>query len=150
MLFSLPWKIQAWKPSWAIDPLLDVVHSLSHSRAGLVREEREVEQLMSDDIEKLRLVDKTVDNVLVLFFFLECSKQSVPDTEPASIILIQTVPSNSAALIAGQSNSLVGEVIGSVIFFLIFTYDSDVRPTLDYPFLKELEFLCIKKLRIFA
>ena len=61
---------------------------------------------MSDDIEELRLVDKTVDNVLVLFFFLECSKESVPDTEPASIVLIQTVPSNSAALIAGQSNSL--------------------------------------------
>ena len=45
---------------------------------------------------------------------------------------------------------LLGEVIGSVIFFLFFTYDSEVRPTLDYPFLKELEFLCIKKLRIFA
>ena len=35
-------------------------------------------------------------------------------------------------------------------FLFFFTYDSEVRPTLDYPFLKELEFLCIKKLRIFA
>ena len=94
LLFSSPWKIQVRKPSWAIDPLLDVVHSLGHSRAGLVCEEGEVEQLVSDDIEKLRLVDETVDNVLVLFFFLECSKESVPDTEPASIVLIQTVPSN--------------------------------------------------------
>ena len=34
-------------------------------------------------------------------------------------------------------------------FFLIFTYDSEVRPSMDYPFLKELQFLCIKKLRIF-
>ena len=78
-----------------------MVHSPGNSRAGLVCEEGKVEQLMSDDIEKLRLVDKTVDNVLVLFFFLECSKESVPDTEPASIVLIQTVSSNSAALIAG-------------------------------------------------
>ena len=44
----------------------------------------------------------------------------------------------------------IGECIGSDILFLNFLYDSEVRLILDYPFLKELEFLCIKNLRIFA
>ena len=60
--------------------------------AGLVCQEREVEQLVSDDIEELRLVNKTVDNILVMFLLLKCPKQPVPDTQPASVILIQAIP----------------------------------------------------------
>ena len=60
--------------------------------AGLVCQEREVEQLVSDDIEELRLVNKTVDNVLAMLLLLKCPKQPVPDTQPASVIFIQAIP----------------------------------------------------------
>ena len=60
--------------------------------AGLVCQHREVEQLVSDHIEELGLVHKTVDNVLVLFLFLKCTKHPVPDTQPAPVVLIQAIP----------------------------------------------------------
>lgn len=67
-------------------------------RASLVGQERKVEKLVPDYIEELRLVHKTVDNVLVTLLLLKCSKHPVPDTEPTSIILIQAVPGREGEL----------------------------------------------------
>ena len=93
LLHLIPREIQVWEPAWAIQPLPDVVsHGGPSCGAGLVCQQREVEQLVSDDIEELGLVHETVDNVLVLFLFLKCSKHPVPDTQPAPVVLIQTIP----------------------------------------------------------
>ena len=86
--------------------------------AGLVCQEREVEQLVPDDIEELRLVHETVDNVLVVFLFLKCSKDSVPDTQPASIVLVQTVPGDiilRSQAMCHQPPLPVGPVVDPVV-----------------------------------
>ena len=85
--------------------------------AGLVPQEREVEKLVPDDIEELRLVHKTVDNVLVTLLLLKCSKHPVPDTEPTSVILIQAIPGSGGELSSEEPvfSSPVGPVVHPVV-----------------------------------
>ena len=86
-------------------------------QAGLVPQEREVEKLVPDDIEELRLVHKTVDNVLVTLLLLKCSKHPVPDTEPTSVILIQAIPGSGGELSSEEPvfSSPVGPVVHPVV-----------------------------------
>ena len=59
-------------------------------------EEREVEELVPDDVKEPRLVHQTVDNELPLPLWLEGAEDSVPDGEPAAIVLVQTIPVSKA------------------------------------------------------
>ena len=47
---------------------------------------------MFQRVEKLRLVDQSIDNLLVRPLSLKCSKHTVPDDEDAGIVLVQTIP----------------------------------------------------------
>ena len=61
-------------------------------------EEREVEDLVSDNIKEPRLVHQTVDNDLSILLLLEGSEDSVPNTEPAPVVGVQTVPGAAAVV----------------------------------------------------
>ena len=58
----------------------------------LAVKEREVEELVSDNIKEPWLVHQSVHNGFTRLLLLECSEQSVPNTEPTAVVGVQTVP----------------------------------------------------------
>ena len=58
-------------------------------------QEREVEDLVAENIEEPRLVHQTVHNGLIRLLLLECPEYSVPDTQPAAVVGVQAVPVSS-------------------------------------------------------
>ena len=55
-------------------------------------EEREVEELVPDDIKEPWLVHQSVHNGFTRSLLLESSEDSVPDTEPTTVVRVQAVP----------------------------------------------------------
>ena len=61
-------------------------------------EEREVEDLVSDNIKEPRLVHQSVHDGFPRPLLLECPEHSVPNTEPAPVVGVQTVPGAAAVV----------------------------------------------------
>ena len=74
----VPQARKTWEPSRAFEPDSDLVHPVC-SCCNLVLDALEVEELMFDDVEKLRLINKTVNCFLIRAKVLKCSKYSVPN-----------------------------------------------------------------------
>ena len=58
-------------------------------------QEREVEELVAENIEVPRLVHQSVHDGLIRLLLLECPEYSVPDTQPAAVVGVQAVPVSS-------------------------------------------------------
>ena len=58
-------------------------------------QEREVEELVSDNIEEPWLVHQSVHNGFTRLLLLESAEDSVPDTEPPPVVFVQAVPVSS-------------------------------------------------------
>ena len=70
-----------------------VQNALAVSHLGL--DTGEIEQLVFEDIKKLRLVNEAVHQRLVVSEVLECPEHPVPDNEESTVILVQAVPVRS-------------------------------------------------------
>jgi len=71
-----------------------IVYLLVHpvgAFCNLVLDAFEVEELVLHYVEKLRLINKTIDSFLVRTKVLESPKYSVPNREEPTVILVQTV-----------------------------------------------------------
>ena len=90
---SQPREVQSWKPSGTKEVALDPVSPGGGGAGGeLAVEEREVEELVSDHIKELRLVNQPIDDLLPRPLLLEGAEEPVPDTQPAAVVLVQAVP----------------------------------------------------------
>ena len=113
IIVTKSWQIHVWKPSWSIEILLDIIRPAT-TFVSLVMKKRKIKQLVLDDIEESWLIHQTIHYFLFLFLLLKCSKQSVPDGEPASIILVQTIS------VCSMVNSRIGKILHHFFNFFIF------------------------------